>query len=95
MVTMAKGILFVDERVTSALVVGIVAGATGWFLLTYDHGRRQESIDDTRMELTRLTDLLKHQIIRTDTPKSGGLAGHHRRARPNPTPARRPNDVES
>lgn len=59
MATMAAGILFVDERVTSALIVGIVTGATGWFLLTYDHGRRQASIDDTRKELTRLTALLE------------------------------------
>lgn len=30
----------------------------GWFLLTYDHGRRQEVIEETRNALVRLTALL-------------------------------------
>lgn len=55
----AWGTFFVDEHTTSALVLGVVVGAGGWFLLTYDHGRRQEVIDETRRVLARLTALLE------------------------------------
>ncbi len=63
----AWGTFFPDERITSALVIGVVVvGAGGWFLLTYDHSRRQEVIDDTRRELARWWRSSSRGMVRTE-----------------------------
>ena len=50
---------FVSEQVMSGFYFGGVAGVLGYFLLTYDHGRRQKVIDDNRKAMVRLTALLE------------------------------------